>query len=127
MKTAGLLRLEQSDLEMSLSAAKFMHLKNSKVKTEEYLISISHLPRLLWKVPSILKIGSTLKCRNFLTIDLTSQSHLYFFAVQDKSKEVIGKILIDFCLRACYLYIFTVYSKVVISVYFFDCYSIWDP
>ena len=47
LKTAGLLRLEQSDLEMSLSAAKFMHLKNSKVKTEEYLISISHLPRLL--------------------------------------------------------------------------------
>ncbi|XP_023333823.1 uncharacterized protein LOC111705487 isoform X2 [Eurytemora carolleeae] len=46
LKTAGLLRLEQSDLEMSLSAAKFMHLKNSKIeriKAEERLDEFSEM------------------------------------------------------------------------------------
>ena len=79
----------------------------------------SHRSRLFWKVASIFMTGSTLKCRNALTFDFTSLTHLYFFVALGmqilefcnafvfsvRLQEVIGKILIDFYVRARILWI----------------------
>ena len=64
-------------------------------------------------VSSIIKTGSILKYRNALCLDFTALTHLCFsvalyiyilaLVVNFCFQEVIGKILIDFCSRACNL------------------------